>query len=224
MKKLLVILVLFFAVSSYAQDIIKTIDGKTIEASIKEIGENSVVYKLWSNQDGPDFRITKDSIGKIILQSGEEYYYSPLFEAEKKGIFVPKTITSKGFRLYDGERKIDDEDLKYILNEQLLDDYNVGQRKKRAAITLASVGGGLALGCLAFALGHKEYVTDAKDVSLLYPAVLCGAGSAGCLIASIPLFISGQGRVRSVAENYNQQKALLSFGMTQNGVGIALVF
>lgn len=224
MKKILVILVLFFAVSSYAQDIIKTLDGKTIEAAIKEIGENSVVYKLWSNQDGPDFRIPKENIGKITLRSGEEYYYSPLFEAEKKGIVVPKTLTSKGFRLYDGERKIDDEDLKYILNEQLLDDYTVGQRKKRAAITLASIGGGLAFGCVVFALGHKEYVTDPKDVSLLYPAVLCGVGSAGCLIASIPLFFSGKGRVRSVAEDYNQQKALLSFGVTQNGVGLALVF
>lgn len=224
MKKLLVLCLLLSSVSAFAQDIIKTMDGKTIEAVIKELGEDSVVYKLWSNQDGPDYRLSKDSIGKITLRSGEEYIYSPLFEAEKKGIIVPQKLQSKGYRLYDGDRKIDEDELKYILNDELLDNYYSGQRKKRTAITLASVGAGLAFGCAMFALGHKEYVDDPKDVSLLYPAVACGLGSAGCLIASIPLFFSGKNKIRSVAEDYNSQKAYLSFGVTNNGVGLALVF
>ena len=41
---------------AFVQDIIHTIDGRSIEAKILEINDDDILYKTFDNQDGPDYR------------------------------------------------------------------------------------------------------------------------------------------------------------------------
>mgnify|MGYP007056182923 CR=1 FL=1 len=42
--------------NAFAQDIIHTIDGRSIEAKVIEINDNDILYKTFDNLDGPNYR------------------------------------------------------------------------------------------------------------------------------------------------------------------------
>ena len=73
MKKLLLIIFLFagLCISAAAQDIIRTKDGRTIEAKILEVGDSSISYKRYSNPNGPTFTLALSQIKSIEYQSGD---------------------------------------------------------------------------------------------------------------------------------------------------------
>jgi hypothetical protein len=61
---------MFANMSLLAQDIIVTSKGTKIEAKITEIGLETVKYKEFSYQDGPDYVIKKDEIASIVYSNG----------------------------------------------------------------------------------------------------------------------------------------------------------
>ncbi|HTM67388.1 MAG TPA: hypothetical protein VL093_13760 [Flavipsychrobacter sp.] len=66
---------LIFATCANAQDRLYTKDGGILEVKIKEVGTKTIVYKKWSNIEGPDFVIPKNDIERIKFQNGDEEYY-----------------------------------------------------------------------------------------------------------------------------------------------------
>src|SRR5271166_2317949 len=58
------------ALSAYAQDKIYKKDGNEIDAKVKSVGEKTVTYKRFDNQDGPEYSILKKDITKIVYQNG----------------------------------------------------------------------------------------------------------------------------------------------------------
>ena len=76
MKRILFAVVLLTGASSlFAQDLIVKKDGKTIEAKVSEISEEEIAYKMFSNLDGPMFKLSTDKLVKIIFENGEEYAF-----------------------------------------------------------------------------------------------------------------------------------------------------
>lgn len=53
-----------------AQDIITLKNGGTEQARVLVISQQEVQYKLWSNQDGPTYILSKDSIKSIKFSNG----------------------------------------------------------------------------------------------------------------------------------------------------------
>ena len=73
MKKLIFIIFLFAGlfINAAAQDVIRTKDGRTIEARITEIGTSTISYKRYSNPNGPSFTLPISQIQSIEYENGE---------------------------------------------------------------------------------------------------------------------------------------------------------
>jgi|GEM_PF-4183814 len=69
---LFVLFLLAGFVSLQAQDQIYTTDGQIINAHILEIKEHDISYQTYGNPEGPIYYISKNSIQKIIFESGIE--------------------------------------------------------------------------------------------------------------------------------------------------------
>lgn len=61
---------------AHAQDKIYRKHGDVIEAKVKEVQDNSVLYKRFDNPDGPDYVISKREIKKIVYQGGQTDEFS----------------------------------------------------------------------------------------------------------------------------------------------------
>ena len=70
-KRFSVLLVVMSSASVFAQDIIILRDGTDIEAVVSEIGIQSIRYKMWTNQEGPDFLINISRVSSIRFQNGD---------------------------------------------------------------------------------------------------------------------------------------------------------
>lgn len=94
MKKLIITLsFVCCAVCMYAQDLISLNDGTTIKAKVTEVSDNEIVYKKFSNLEGPSYRAKKNLVSKITYANGSTEIYSqhtakPVVKNElKKTIF-----------------------------------------------------------------------------------------------------------------------------------------
>jgi len=73
LKAILLSLVLSSAIlPALAQDRIYTKSGGVFEVKIKEIGTRTIVYKKWSNQNGPDYVMPKKDVDHVRYQNGDE--------------------------------------------------------------------------------------------------------------------------------------------------------
>ena len=78
-----------------AQDVISTKDGREIEAKVLEVGTEELVYKKWSNPDGPDYHILLSDVLQVRYENGEvETYGAPGTEAGMVRRFRTPTFIS----------------------------------------------------------------------------------------------------------------------------------
>lgn len=224
MKKFLLLLA-FFPSVLFAQDKIHTIQGKTLEVKIVEIGED-VVYKDFNNQDGPNYRIPSNEIASIVLQDGKVIEMISIPD----GFERPTELVVKGRAIYGDGVKIPKDSYIYLFGKDGTDSINSGLKLKGIGNILTIVGCfGLAFGSY-MAAAHFSMLNngeiDGSDKSLI--TVASGTIGAGisCLVASIPLKSVAKHKINDVVENYNNpnQHATLSIGATNYGFGLALVF
>ena len=67
---------MFFCVESFAQDIIHTVDLRSIEANVLEITDDYVRYKTFDNLEGPDYRMSVSRIIRIVFENGTEKVFT----------------------------------------------------------------------------------------------------------------------------------------------------
>lgn len=63
--------------NAFAQDIIHTIDGRSIEAKVLEINDDDILYKTFDNLEGPDYRMSVTRVACIVFQNGTEKSFAP---------------------------------------------------------------------------------------------------------------------------------------------------
>lgn len=78
MKKLILTLFLLAGLfaSAAAQDIIRTKDGRTIEAKIVSVNDASLTYKRFNNPNGPTFSMALNQIESIQYENGTGDVYA----------------------------------------------------------------------------------------------------------------------------------------------------
>ena len=62
---------LLAGLSMSAQDIITKKDGTDIKAKVLEVGTNEIMYKSFSNLDGPLYTISKSDVLMVTYENGE---------------------------------------------------------------------------------------------------------------------------------------------------------
>lgn len=71
MKQILILLILsIFSSISFAQDIIKKLDGNSIQVKVLEISQDEVKYKNYDNLEGPSYTLNKKLINTITYENG----------------------------------------------------------------------------------------------------------------------------------------------------------
>lgn len=77
-----------------AQDMITLRSGDDIEAKVIEVGEETIVYKKFGNQDGPNYRIATNKVFRIKYQNGETELFEEKINAdpEKSTVSIEQNV------------------------------------------------------------------------------------------------------------------------------------
>lgn len=234
--------------SAFAQDIIHTIDGRSIEAKVLEISDDDILYKTFDNQDGPDYRMSVSRILRIVFQNGTERSFAPsslIFTspyAYEVGPYGP--LEYRWGHYYDRRGRLYADQLRDYLGVSLYgSDYLKADRQLTWGLVLTVTGATILVGSLVAGGASAEYNRNVSSMNLPYhmretaasspaPYIVGGLVGAACLGFGIPLWVKGDKKLNAIADDYNQRygnknygyRPSLNLGSTGNGVGLALNF
>ena len=252
MKAKLILICAWMALcgNAFAQDIIHTIDGRSIEAKVLEINDDDILYKTFDNLDGPDYRMSVSRVARIVFQNGTEKSFAPStilvpspYAYDSYGPYGP--LEYRWGHYYDRRGRLYAEQLQDYLGVSLYgSDYRKASSQYQSGLWLTIGGATLLVSSIisgAMLSDHNRAVAsmnmpssmrgnDHSSMGALY--VAGGIAGAACLGAGIPLWIRGNRKLNAIADDYNQRygrnaygyKSSLSVGATGNGIGLALNF
>lgn len=176
-RNILVILsVILASITCLGQDVIKKVDGTTINAIIKEISESDVKYNRYDNPDGPIYVIATSSIQSIKFKNGSVETFNVnsqnVVDNNKTSVKSPQkssnmregTIKQQSTNdnsyssvvLNQNKKRVTDDELLYIyetdefynplLNAEYQFQDNIFYKKAKAYRTTAWIGGGALAG------------------------------------------------------------------------------
>ena len=237
--------------NAFAQDIIRTIDGRSIEAKVLEINDNDIIYKTFDNPDGPDYRLSISRVARIVFQNGTEKSFAPStflypgpYIYDHYGPYGP--LEYRWGHYYDRRGRLYGEQLRDYLGVSLYgSDYLKASSQYHWGLWLTLGGAALLLSSVSFNAMMSDY--DRSVASMNMPsswqvedshssmgAYFAAEGliGAACIGVGIPLWVKGNRKLNAIADDYNQRygrnayghASSLSIGSTANGVGLALNF
>lgn len=245
---LICILAALFGKAS-AQDIIHTIDGRSIEAKVLEITEVEILYKTFDNPEGPDYRMAIDRVGRIEFQNGTEKVFLPSTDLVPRpyvydscGPYGP--LEYRWGHYYDRRGRLYAEQLRDYLGVSLFgSEYLQATRQYQWGLWLTIGGTALLISSVSCAamLSDYERGVAAMDMpgsmrqdgnsGMRALNVVGGIAGAACLGAGIPLWVKGNRKLDALADEYNRRytgksggRSSLNIGATGNGIGLALNF
>ena len=240
MKRVSLLMVLFaLANFLYANDIIYLNNGDEIKSKILKISSNTIEYKKTSNIEGPSYEISKDEVVMIIYENGEKDIFINKTANSNNSIYnapLQNSVNSFGIIDYDGE-KLFSYNGDTITSEKYLEiarqncykayeQYNRGQKLKKAGAICLGAGVGLTLGgIITHSAGIVNNNSEATIVGGLF--LLTGLTSTA---TGIPLFCIGKSQIRKSYESFNDASrgyitsSELQFRINNDGMGLALVF
>ena len=245
MKKILLLFAaLFLCVgSAFAQDVIHTVDRRTIEAKVLEIGENYLIYKAFDNQGGPDYRMSLSRVTRIVFENGKEQrfnQYNPMAGSPYAYRYDPDfyPLDYHWGHYYGRHGRIYEENLADYIGVSLYgSDYMKAKSQYSwgfwlttggAALLLFSASGAIAMAS-SNAWAERNGMSSMSDGEFFIPTMIAGAAGLG---VGIPLWVKGSKGLRRIADDYNANHGgdaygsnpSLSIGPTGNGIGLALHF
>jgi len=224
MKKNLTLITILLAmsVSVSAQDIITLRNGDEVRARIVEISNTELRFRLYEHPAGP-VRVTPISeVFAITYEDGTREVFNPLTETRQaQAVFDPNLtsgmLTLNGVRVFQDGRRLSNSEVRHVMatNFGALTTFNRGRNQRVWGHVLAYTG--------SFYFGLTLGMTLAGEFFFLDWLI-----SAALLTPGFILISRGQSTIEQAVGMYNRQNNLsnieLSFGPTQNGVGLTLNF
>ena len=245
-RLILALLLAFFAAQAFGQDIIHTIEERTIQARVIEIGEESLRYKLYVNPQGPDYVMTLNRVDWIEFENGTVWQASTAglqegdeaLEAEPGVAGIGPIEYSWGH--FYARRTNDYDDLSDYIVYNLYDlygsDYVTASNRYNWGEWLTVAGASSLLTSLLFGvIGSSVNLYHGVSVKTDHGFdVVSTVIGVGCLGLGVPLWISGNRGLARIADDYNRNyagrrygsaaPATLELGPTTAGFGLALRF
>ncbi len=246
-KLILFCALMFLCGNAFAQDIIHTMDGRSIEAKVLEINDEDILYKTFDNLDGPDYRIPVSRVLRIVFQNGTEQSFAP------SNILAPSPyvysydpygpLEYRHGHYYDRRGRLYAEQMREYLAVSLYgSEYLKARDQYQGGLWL--IIGGTALVISSAVCGAMEADYNRGVASMNIPSSMRDGGSsnmgalyiaggvagAACLGVGIPLLVKGNRKLNAIADDYNQRygakshAASLTVGPTRSGLGLALNF
>ena len=145
-----------------AQDIIIMTDASIIRASIKLINAKAIVYKIWGEENGPEYQVNLDRVSKVQFQDGSERDFSYRYPGPASPFNRQEVVDMSGRLEYLkrgdyalGGRELDSDDMAESFMRQYgyLDTYTSAQRQRKWGNTLLIIGSVASGAGLAFYIG-----------------------------------------------------------------------
>ncbi len=235
----IIALTLVSALAASAQDRIYFNDSRIVDAVVDEVTDNYIYYRLYGNPRGPVCSTATYNVFKIIYSNGEvqtfapgHYYDERLLIDEDMRALLGNQPVKMGFdsgRLYLGSRsRYGAMQADYIAFNLYGDEYQRARNSRVWGYGFVWAGSLLALtGLSMISISNMDMGMITRDYDTI--GTVATLAGAACLGAGIPLVISGNKRLRGIADDYNSRYASgksveLTFGPCQSGLGFALKF
>lgn len=89
MKNILVLFILVFTtISSFAQDIITKKNGDEIQAKVLTVNNKEISYLKWNNQNGPTYTIAIDEVFMIKYENGEKDVFNEAIQQHQQSVLM----------------------------------------------------------------------------------------------------------------------------------------
>ena len=251
-KVLLIAMTVFFAKTSFSQDVIITKTGESIRTKIIEVTDETISYKKYNDQEGATFILKRDKIKVISWENGNVDDYEKENIKEEKVLptqnvkedvslgevsnNLPFIMNRKGRTFYMDNGQIYDE----IQFKQFLMEKNLGgiwikysNGKKLMNTGLILIGGGVFLEIVGLVVTVNGAMNGSYG-QYMAGSVFCALGGLA-EIAGIPIAIVGGVRRNRSISDYNtiyggkprpqySQNITLKAGSTGKGLGFTLNF
>lgn len=180
MKKLFLLMIaVVCALGVAAQDVIVKNDGSTVVCRVLSVGGSEVIYKKWSDLDGPNYVMERSNVASINYQDGRQDSFG---QADNRyGYGIQNT----------GEQNYNDNML-LKLDYQINNNSNLKKAKTLKIIgwtvgPALIIGGGVLMAVgLAWGIDYDGDWGYNDGVGLFYPGLVAAAGGiatmTGCLI------------------------------------------
>lgn len=183
MKKLLLLLLLVCSVSVWAQDVIVKKDGSTIICRVVEVSQTEVVYKRWSNLEGPNYVMNLADISAINLENGEKIRPDAQTTTNE-----PQATTNPLLQNNNGQQTVSDEMLLAMVTKPELTPLQKKAKKLKIAGWIVGgamiAGGALITGLVEDYDYYDDYYYPSVS-GIVIGTLMMGTGIAfttGCLI------------------------------------------
>ena len=238
------VILYFGAAGTFAQDIITLRNGDDIEALVQEIGMDEVKYKKFENSNGPNYTLKKSEIFMIRYVNGSKDVFKdetpvpPTNQTNTQGQANNQQDPPVDYNTFLQLRKDDAKMAEFLKTNDgvLYEQFYRGASLKNTGGALLGVGllftavGGM-LEIIGFNDIEDGEITKDGSATMIAGGVVLAAGQI-FIITSIPLSAVGGSLKRRAADSYERKyfnnrtafQPLLNFGITGNGVGLALKF
>lgn len=235
----------FFA---QAQDRIHLLDSRrVIEAKVIEIGEVDLLYKLYNNLDGPDYRLSLSRIACIDFENGTRQVFGgqgvtgPYVDGYMDG-YDDGLLDYRWGHYYLGDRRLRRQDLTDYIGYSLYGGkYRKANNQYFWGAALTGIGAVILIGTVTDQIYQSNFNNNPafqddffKDHSNNNVAghVIGYVAGAACLGAGIPLWIKADRTLNEIADDYNRNygrrglgySSSITVGSTRSGIGLALNF
>lgn len=166
MKKLLLLLLLVCSVSAWAQDVIVKKDGSTIVCRVVEVNQTEVVYKRWSNLEGPNYVMNLADVSAINYENGEKV---------RPDAQAANTTTAVPFPKNNNETVSDEMLLKMADKTKPFDSVKAKQKAKKL-IRTGWISGGAMIGIGTIILTQTTVSGELAIGSCVVSGALLGLG------------------------------------------------
>ena len=255
MKRFLfTIMALFlFSAFSQAQDRIALVGSAEMIDNVKviEIGEDYLIYKMYDNLNGPDYRLSLDRVAFVQFENmtvqriNDSGYNQNLVHPYYPDFYEDSPLEYRYGHYYIHDARVDAQIMSQMLGYSLYGDkYRTANLQYFWGMSLTLSGVTILAGTLVTHLMDNAFNSDPsfndpffKSNSSSYTA-LYAVGyvvGAACLGAGIPLWVKGNKKLGEIADDYNRNYGTprrspgsgisLNLGPTHSGgLGLSLNF
>lgn len=180
--------------SAWAQDVIVKRDGSTILCRVVEVNKTEVVYKRWTNLNGPNYVMNLSDLSAINYENGEKIRMDETQKSENTPATTTPTPLPTAQKNTGQQTVSDDVLLRMTGKPELMPEEKMLRKAKRLKIAGLVVGGALLAGGLVMvAMGptNLDYTDSAgfhddTDWALIVPGIVFIPGgvatTSACLI------------------------------------------
>lgn len=235
-RALIVCFAVMTSVVAMSQDVIITMDAKKIEAKILEVSKTEIKYKEQDNLEGPTFVLGVEEISSVIYANGKVVLYnqpeqpktnvaaSPVSKPKEPVKAVPQEIPGriykdKGKYRYNGTY-IDSKEVALILKREntfAYDQWKKGKGMLIGGAVCTGIGSGLVVGGLITLVSQNYAACVGMECVALVPlgiGIGLSIGSNHACTKAIDIYNS----------KYDQAAVQLKYGISANGIGLAISF